>query len=298
MMKSKVFLKNLARYALPLLNLLFISYILSGCISSGEPTYLKEGIVDGIRDISKKEYNIDVTAKLIGQTLWIYIPLEDMFEKSDKPEKFIERFVIEDNKKSFENKTLKIEYLIKNVADKEKSHDIKYSKDAMEKINNVWKALRRVLFSMGQAEKGGPQFICLVTADTKNGFEIKELFYIEDLKKVSYNFISWGEYQHRTIQDTAISADIIGDKEGKHLVYKEITWEQFIINQIEHRIKLKFQKPEVEKNADIDKEILRIVASTLKIYGFRDFSSVELTNLLSNNKTTLNQAAIWARPTD
>jgi len=298
MTKSRVFLKNLARYALPLLNLLFVSYIISGCISSGAPTYLKENIDTGIRDICKKEYDVDVTVKLIGQTLWIYLPLEDIFEKSDKPEKFIEKFAVEDSKKTFENGNLKIEYLIKNVADQEKFHDIKYNKAVMEKINNTWKALRRVLFSMEQPKKSELQFICMITADIKNGFEIKELFYIEDLKKVSYNFISWGEYQHRTIQDTIISADIIGDKEGKRIVYTDISWEKFIISQIEHRIKLKFQKPEVDRNADIDKEILKIVATTLKIYGFRDFSSVELVNLLTNNKTILNQAAILAKPTE
>jgi len=267
-------------------------------MSSETPTYPKEGVNDAIRDICKKEYDIDVLAKLIGRTLWIYLPLEEMFEKSDKPEKFTEIFTIEDNKQIFEAGNLKIEYLIKPAKEQEKSNDIKYSKTAMDKINNVWKVLRRVLFSMERSVKGEPQFVYLITADVKNGFEIRELFYIEDLKKVSYNFISWGEYQHRTIQDTVISTDIFADRSGAHIVYTDVSWEKFITNQIEHRIKLKFQKPEVSKNVDIDKEILKIVATTLKIYGFRDFSAVELSNLLTNNKITLNQAAIWAKTTD
>jgi hypothetical protein len=45
-------------------------------------------------------------------------------------------------------------------------------------------------------------------------------------------------------------------------------------------------KPEVEKNADIDKEVTKIVAYTVKTYDFKNFSYVELNNLLTKNKIT------------
>lgn len=298
MTRLRIFLKNSARPALLQVKLILAACLLSGCISSGAPSYPKEAIDQAIHDICKKEYSLDVTARLVGETLWIYLPIEDIFEKSDKPEKYTERFSIEENKGGFDNETLKIDYLVKPVPEQEKSQEIKYSKAAMDKINNTWKVLRRVLFSMEHSEKGNPKFVYLINADIKNGFEIRELLNIEDLKKVSYNFISWGEYQHRTIQDTDVSAAIIGDQSGQHVAYKDVSWEEFLIKQIEHRIKLKFQKPEVARNADIDKEIIKVVVATLKIYGFKDFSSVELLNLMTNNKTMLNQAAIWARPTE
>lgn len=296
-MKLKLSLKNSVKRGL-LLNICIIVFLTSGCTSSTTPTYLREDISEAIQDICKNEYNIGVKVRLVGQTLWIYLPLEDIFVKSDKPEKYLERFAIEHNEDEFKSGLLKLEYLIKVIPEQEKYQELKYNKPAVEKINNVWKALRRVLFSMEPLKKGGVQFFYLVTADIKNGFEIKEIFYYPDLKKVSYEFISWNEYQHRTIQDTEILPEIIGDKEGLHLNYKDITLEEFIIGQIQHRIKLKFQKPEVEKNANIDKEILKIVVYTLKTYGFKDFSAVELNNLLTQNKIILNQAAVWARPVE
>jgi hypothetical protein len=285
----------LARAGL-LLNLLLIILCVSGCTSSTHPTYLKENIDEAIQNICKKEYNLDVKAKLKGLTLWIYLPLEDMFERSKEPEKYVERYVVEHNLDEFKNGTLKIEYLVRAVPEQEKYQELKYAKSALEKINNVWKVLRRVLFSMERLKKGEPEFFVLVTADIKMGIMMQEIFYYLDLKKVSYEFISWTEYQHRSIQDMQIAPEIISDKEGLYLNYREITLEEFIASQIQQRIRLKFQKPEVEKNADIDKEILKIVAYTLKTYGFKDFLSVELNNLLTNHKIILNQAAILARP--
>ncbi|TRZ95300.1 hypothetical protein D4R78_04180 [bacterium] len=267
-----------------------------GCSSSLEPTYLQENITNAIQDIAKNEYKMEVKARLVGQTLWIYLPLEDIFVKSDKHEKYLEHFNIETNNESFKGKTLKLEYLIKAIPEQEKYQEYKYDKQALEKMNNVWKILRRVIFSMDHSKSNQPKFFCLVTADIKNGFAIRDLFYQLDLKKVSYEFISWGEYQHRSIQDSDMSASIIGDKEGNHLDYQDITMEDFISQQIQHRIKLKFQKPEVDKNADIDKEIIKAIVSTVRIYGFKDFDEVELNNLLTKNKISLNQAAIWGKP--
>lgn len=298
MMKLRQSLKNSARSGLKLSTYVLLPLLLCACISSTEPSYSKETLVDSIQNICKDEYNIEVKAKLIGQTLWIYLPLEDLIEKSDKPEKYLERFSIEHNKDEFKDGLLKLEYSIKVIPEKEKYQEVKYNKLALEKMNNVWKVLRRVLFSMKDSKKDGLQFFCFISADIKNGFQMKEIFYYLDLKKVSYEFISLAEYQHRTIQDTQIQPEIIGDKEGLHLNYRDIPFEEFLMRQIEHRIRLKFQKPEVDKNVDIDKEIIKIVVYTLKTYNFRDFSTVELNNLLTNNKIILNQAAIWARPMD
>lgn len=297
MMKLRLSLRNSVRIGLPLSLCILSSpllYLISGCSSSTKPTYSKENIVDSIRDICKKEYSLDVKVKLVGRTLWIYLPLEDIIEKAEKPEKYIKRFSIEDNKVSLKEGIFNFEYLIKLVPEKEGYQEIKYSKSAAERLNNAWNALRRVLFSMEHSKEDGLRFICLATADIKNGFQIQDILFHTDLKKVFYGFISWSEYQHRTIQDMQMSPQIIGDKEGLHLNYRDITWEEFIVGQIQQRIKLKFEKPEVERNTDIDKEILKIAAYTLKIYGFRDFSGVDLNNLLTQRKLILNQAAVLA----
>jgi hypothetical protein len=298
MTKSKPSLRSSAKRGL-LLNLVILTLILSGCSSSTAPTYLKENIPQAIQDICKKEYKIDVRSRLAGNTLWVYFPVEDIFKplgKADKPEKYIERFAIGQNKAVFENGILRLKYSIKAVPEQEKyQQEYQYNKSVLEKINDVILVVRRVLFSTERAKTADLKFLFIVTADIKNGFQIRQLSYYVDLKKVSYGLIGLGEYQHRAIQDIDIEPRSIGDKEGLYLDYEDIGWGDFISAQIQHRIKLKFGKPEAQKGTDIDKEVTRIVASTIQIYDFRDFSQAEFNDLATNNTFILNRQAILAR---
>ena len=295
LMKSKLSSRSLAKTGLKLLPLIFF---LSACSSSIAPSFLKEDISLAVKDICKKEYKLDLTTKLVGQTLWVYMPLEDIISKPPKPEKFIERFLVEDKKNTLYDGILRVNYLVKPVPEKEKQQEMSIDKSVNEKIFNVLQVIRRVLFSTDNSKKDNPLFFCIITADIKNGFEIKQIFHFLDLKKLSYGFISQTEYQHRVVQDSAISAEIIGDTSGSHLDYRDITLEEFIASQIQQRIRLKFQKPEVEKNADIDKEVLKIITYTINTYNFNNFNLVEMVNLVSAAKTILNRAAVFAGTKD
>lgn len=294
MMKLKLSSKSLARAGLKLIPLILF---LSACTSSTTPTFLKENVSKAVKDICKKEYQLDVVTNLTGRTFWVYMPLENIITKSQKPEKYTERFLVEDRKNQFNERVLRINYLIKPVPETEKQQDMSLDKSVNTKIFNVLQVIRRVLFSMDNSEsKNNPLFFCIVTADIANGFELKQVFHCLDLKKISYGFISQTEYQHRIVQDTEISPQIIGDREGRHLVYQDITLEDFLASQIQGRIRMKFQKPEVEKNADIDREVSRVVSLTLNTYAFKNFSLVEMTNLATGAKIILNQTAISAGP--
>lgn len=295
MTKSRLFLKNSARAALNSFVIIILSTLFYGCSSNTKPTYLKDGVAQAVRDICLKEYKIEVQAKLFGKTLWIYLPLEDLLQKTDKPEKYTEAFTVDQNKAAFTNDVLSVDYLIKSVPEQEKTQEYKYDKAAIEKISNVWKTVRRVVFSMERSNGDEPEFYCLVTSDIKNGFETKEFFYYLDMIKVSYDFISWTEYQHRSVQETEASADIIADKEGKHLVYRDMTMQEFAAAQVEHRIKMKFGKPEVQKNADIDREVIKIIAYVAKIYDLKDLNGVVLYNGDTKNRVILNRPALMSK---
>lgn len=294
MTKSKPYSKNLVKRAL-LLNILFFSCLVFGCSSSTTPTYKVSDIEKAIQDICKNEYKIEVIVKRSKETLWIYIPVEDMFKKADKPEKYTDKYEISENNVEFKGRDLNLRFAIKGVETKEKTQEVSYNKEVIEKTDNVWKTLRRVIFSMERSKKENePKFFCLITADIKNGFETKEIFYYLDLKKVSYGFISAGEFQHRMVQESSVNPMIIDDKEGKHLSYTDYTMRDFIAGQVRQRIKLKFQKPEVKENADIEKEVERIVSLTVNIYNFGDFSEVDIFNSLTKNRIILNRVAVLA----
>ena len=291
-MKLRRFSKNLVKTGL---KLFIIASISCGCTISTKPSFLIEEAPQAIREICKNEYKLDITAKLIGHTFWIYLPLENLLSKPTKPEKYIERFLIENNSISFADNRMQANYLIQPIADKESQQEMVIDKKASESIFNILQVVRRVLFSVDQSKDKQPIFFCIVAADITNGFEIKEIFYYLDLQKISYGFISQTEYQHRIIQETGISPFIINDKEGRHLIYEDISEEKFIALQIQHRIRLKFQKPEVTKSADIDKEVLRIIAYTLEAYKYKNLLTLETNNLRSGNRTILNRASLRSK---
>ncbi|MDD4954173.1 MAG: hypothetical protein PHG40_04625 [Candidatus Omnitrophica bacterium] len=265
---------------------------LSGCSSSIQPTYNKEDIAQAVRDICKKEYNLEARTKLVGQTLWIYLPFEDVLQPAKEPKKSIVKFKITGNKHAFAGKVLESEYSIENIPEREESNALELSKEVSKANNAVLRVLFRLLSSVREYKENKVRFIYLVTADIKNGFLIKETLYSLDIKKVFYNLISSGEFQHRIIQDTQISPEIIGDKEGILIDYKDVSWEEFLAGQIRHRIQLKFEKPEVDRKADIDREIVKIIAYTFKIYDFKDFDSAELFNTQSKKKIVMSRRAI------
>lgn len=296
-MKLRLFLKNLAKAALNSLILINLLLFFAGCSSSTSPTYLQENIGPAIQKICKEEYGFDVKCRRVGSTLWVYLPLKKLLIESKKKEK---------NKKiEFEIEKLRVEYLdrintldyaVRPIRPQEKQpNNMAYSKEAMEKINNVLKVIRRVLFSTAYSKKEETKFFCIVTADIELGFKIEELSYYEDLRKVSYDFISWEEYQHRLISKVVPAPELINDINGDNLDYRDFTIEDFVAMQIEHRITLKFDTPEVHQPVDIDEEILKIAVSTIKTYNVRSFSEVELHNLLTKRRTIFNRPAIFSK---
>jgi hypothetical protein len=294
MTKSKLSSKSLARAGLKLIPLILF---LSACTSSTTPSFVKEDISRAVKDICKKEYHLDIITNLTGRTFWVYMPLENIVTKPPQPEKYIERFLVEEKRNRFDENVLRINYLIKPIPETEKQQEMSLDKSINTKIFNILQVIRRVLFSIDNRQtKNNPVFFCIVTADTANGFELRQIFHLLDLKKISYGFISQTEYQHRIVQETEVSGQIIGDKEGRHLTYSDVTLEDFLAGQIQGRIRMKFQKPEVEKNTDIDREIVKIVSLTLNTYAFKDFALVEMSNLDSGAKVILNQAAIFSAP--
>lgn len=226
------------------------------------------------------------------------MPVEDLFIKASPPKKRIVRFNADKDNCEFLNNSFKLDFLIKTIPEKEELQEFEINKKTSENMNNIWGVVRRILFSIDRTNTKEPDFIYLVTSDIKNGIEIRQLSYYLDLKKISYGFISMEEYQHRIIQETDFLPEIIGDKQGTHLKYHDVTLPEFIAKQIKSRIDAKFLTPEVKQSVDIEKEIIKACSVTIKIYKFKDFNEVALNNLARNSRTILNTAAIWEKATE
>lgn len=276
------------------LSAILICFFLCGCFgSSGGQIYSTENIARAVEELALKDYNLDLRAKLVGSTLWLYMPVTDLFIKAPKPEKYQEKFQIIKNTGAFSGNKFLGAYHVKPIPPKEKLQDYKINKEISDKIGTSWKLIRRVLFNMDKSQRDDIKFVITAVGDIKNGFEVKQTFYTRDLKKVSYGLMSIWEFQHRVVQDSGLSPLVIGDKTGKHLEYYDLTLDEFAVQQIEYRVSLKFQKPEVEQNVDINKEIAKIVSETLQMYELEHIDSVQFQNLETNSTVNITSEDIW-----
>jgi len=115
----------------------------SGCFfSAGNPTYTTQTIAKSLTDLALREYKIDVTSRLVGSTLWVYMPVEDLFIKNPKSEKYSEKFKILTNSGVLKGNRFTGEYNIKLIPPQDKSQDYKINKDISDKIGLLWKVIR------------------------------------------------------------------------------------------------------------------------------------------------------------
>ncbi|MFH1581013.1 MAG: hypothetical protein ABIC39_02905 [Pseudomonadota bacterium] len=55
---------------------LFVGFVCSGCA----PTYPKDKLTETLINVCKKEYEVEIQAKLIGKTIIVFIPLDELFD--------------------------------------------------------------------------------------------------------------------------------------------------------------------------------------------------------------------------
>lgn len=139
-----------------------------------------------------------------------------------------------------------------------------------------------------------PDFIIFVIADIDKGIEFKNIAYLQDIRRV-YQFQDPGfseEYVKRVITEQIGHKVIINDTEGKHLNYRDLTWNEFLIKQIINRVKFKFTRSSF-KPQTTDPGILKDLAlETLQAYPFRDYDKIIFRNLETKDTFSLQKSEI------
>jgi len=284
-MRLKLSLKNSIKPAL-LFNLI-VSIFFFGCSRSIEPTYKEEDIPRLVKKICKDEYGLDVFTQRMHSTLWIYAPLEKILHKDYGVNK-----------------------------------DKVFDEDMMEKLRNILTTIGRVLISSDNT----PQFYALVASDVNLGLDYTIIGNVLDIKKSYAGFLPWTEANRRYVFRLRMSPQAMGDRTGFHVELYDVQLSDFLAEQIAQRIGAEFQGEKLnkyfqieksdgifrdgaflfeysikqiakpEKETDIKNIILDIITYCVKSYDFKDFSSVVLTDLLTQDKLNLNRGSILARP--
>ena len=218
---------------LVMIALLSVALFVTGC---GEITYPKEKLKESIIKLCKDEYNLDIDVNVAGNTVAIYLPVMNLFDIT-----------------------------------------LSLSESVQDKIQDVLLSASRVLLSTDADIK----FYCVIAQDARlPEIQLVIIKYVDDVKRAFFRDISRGEYFKRTLVDInenpqAKKEKAITDVFGKMKLEKEwqdkvlddffrsppssmegigywqgefyiknITLEEFLVEQMANRVKLRFREEE------------------------------------------------------
>ncbi|MFH1459816.1 MAG: hypothetical protein ABIG64_05525 [Candidatus Omnitrophota bacterium] len=64
-----------------ILKILIIFVVLGAFCLGCAPSYPRDKLISALKEICKKEYNIDVQAELVGKTIIVFVPLDELFDR-------------------------------------------------------------------------------------------------------------------------------------------------------------------------------------------------------------------------
>ncbi|MBF0123547.1 MAG: hypothetical protein HQL21_09145, partial [Candidatus Omnitrophica bacterium] len=257
----------------------------SGCGWMKDKTYTPREAEAKLVTFCQKEGNIAITTRMVNQTQWIYLaitdPLFGVKPSSDpgaKPERKTTPYALLSLDSAF-NEDRKFSYTYDIVPDvlpaDAGTYGMNYNEAYTKKKQIIYQGLQEIFFNVKEVD--APQFFVVMIADITQGVATKNTFFLRDLKEFMTGAI-YEEYYLRELNEVIGDKNLIGDRNGRTLSYKPVTWTEFLTEQIKNRIRFKFTQSDFKPQTAPDREIVTIVANALRLYPFQDFTGLYLYN--------------------
>ncbi len=273
-----------------------------GCFKVVPPATSRKEANEKFLKICKEEYKLNVLTNSLKHTLWIYVPIEDPIidykgtkEGPKKSNQGSEKNSLQYLDGHFDNGTFYFEYAVTKTMNYTVDYGYKsaYTEEYQKKQSRILSAIFRAYCDLTDTKtETAPEFFMLVISNIKKGVELTSLFNLEDFKQVQVGFLPPEEFVKRDISDVQGRESMIGDFEGKHLDYHDITWPEFLTKQALNRIRFKYQQSDFKPGDNTEEEMITLIAETLRAYHFQDFKSVELNNLAAQKKVIFEQTQV------
>lgn len=270
------------------MRLALICFLLGGCnrLAPEPPSTFKEADVQFLR-ICRDEYRLSPVLKGAGRTLWIYLPLEKpLFEMKANREgpknepRASNNPVIRYLDGHAEGRRFVLAYDIAPLKSYDQSYGYTstFSPEIQEMHHHLLTSIVRAYDPVAPEKR--PDFFVIIIADITHGLETESILYFDDMARVMKDQSFGEEYVQRAVFKQAVGRpDIFGDREGKHLDVHDLTWPEFLSEQMLYRIRFKYQKSDFHPSENTRAEVLTIAAETFHAYDFKNFDAVELHDL-------------------
>jgi hypothetical protein len=152
--------------------------LVCGC----EATYKADHLESSVKEVLRKEYGIhDVEVKVVGKTLGVYLPLENLFSAN------LDVFASGDMEPDIENL-------------------FRFNPHAMDMVEDVLFTTSRVVLS---TDKDIDFYVLKAVENRSTGIEFVLTGYVMDMKLVRYWAIPRSEYSKRLLHDLSINRTIV-----------------------------------------------------------------------------------------
>ena len=285
-----------------------------------------------LEELLKDDYGIEeFTVRGVGNTIWIYLPFNKSFYKVQANNSGISRGDVTVKQEikllegEFTNGMINIQYDIDKTRhytktqgygqsyDEEFNKLYRYAQSAVKqayplqteedemlpgdrtfldpKKDRTHKDLVRANVDL----EDYPEFFVIVFADIKHGLEMRVIFNLNDYHRATYDPGFIEEFARRSIQEQPFGdPKIVGDMTGeKHIDFRELTWPEFLLKQMKHRINFKYGSSAFPPTEDSNKEILEQVVTTLNAYDYDEFEGVQLTDLVTNINYNYSKSEVY-----
>jgi hypothetical protein len=117
--------------------------------------------------------------------------------------------------------------------------DLMWDETGLEDVGKVLSVAHRVLLS----SDASIDFVSVVAADVKNyGLELQTIEYVPDIKEAILERFSRGEFFMRSVRDVSLNPQTVNDRTAESKRFYDISFDQFLSQQIIHRVKSLFLK--------------------------------------------------------
>lgn len=261
-----------------------------GCSWPKDHKYTRSEAEQKFITFCQKEGNITATTRAVGETQWIYVPLEiPLFEikasRGEKPKRTRAPLVLLSIEGHYTPPAFSFEYdIVPNVLPPETpSYASGYNEEYTKKRQLIYQGIQETFFNT-QASNNTPAFFVIVIADITKGLATQSTLYLDDLRKYLSEALPPDEYYMREQNEIIGNTELVGDKTGNYLPYQQVKWPEFLTDQIKTRIKFKFSGSDFPPKTDPDQVVIAIIANTLRFYPFRDFTTIDLSNFRDNRQ--------------
>ena len=166
-----------------------------------------------------------------------------------------------------------------------------YNENYTKKRQLIYQGLQETVFNVDKAK--APDFVIILIADVTKGLATKSTLYLTDLKQFLSEALPPDEYYLREATEILGDQNLIGDKQGRSIQYKDVVWPDFLTEQLKNRIRYKLTQSEFPPEGKPDTEIIRIAANTFRFYPFKDYVGIHLYNMREKKSYTYSKDQLF-----